>query len=97
MADPLSITASIIAALQITQTVLQYCNDAKGAEHDRAKLAKELSCTQEVLYLLLQTAAINAKDALSSRSLLLVQKADGPLDQYRECLASLKGKLTPAT
>jgi hypothetical protein len=35
MADPLSITASIIAVLQLTSVVAQYLKDIKGGFGDR--------------------------------------------------------------
>ena len=34
--DPLSVTASIIAILQLTSKVIEYLNDVKDAPKDRA-------------------------------------------------------------
>lgn len=52
MTDPLSTSASIIAVLQLTGTVVQYLNDAKGASEDRQRILAEISSTSGVLFLL---------------------------------------------
>jgi hypothetical protein len=61
MADPLSITASIIAVLQLTQEVIRFCNDIREANSNAARLRDELSSTNEVLYHLLGSAVMNAQ------------------------------------
>jgi hypothetical protein len=94
MTDPLSITASIVALLQLTQRVLEFCVSARGANNERSSISNELISTQDVLYQLLQTAAINAKDG-STRTLAMIHTAGGPLDQYSECLEALRSKLAP--
>ena len=47
--DPLSVTASIIAVLQLSGKVLGYLNDVKGASQDRAKCAVEASNVHSLL------------------------------------------------
>jgi hypothetical protein len=56
MADPLSITASIIAVLQLTQEVIKFCDDIREADSNAARLRNELWSTNEVLYQLLGSA-----------------------------------------
>ena len=62
MADPLSITASIIAVLQLTQQVIIVCDDIRKADSNATTLRNELSSTNEVLYQLLGLAASNAQN-----------------------------------
>jgi hypothetical protein len=64
MADPLSITASIIAVLQLTQEVIKFCDDIREADSNATRLRNELSSTTEVLYQLLGSAAMNAQSHL---------------------------------
>lgn len=61
MADPLSITASIIAVLQLTQAVIKLCDDVCEANSNATRLRNELSSTNDVLYQLLSSAAMNAQ------------------------------------
>lgn len=61
MADPLSITASIIAVLQLTQEVIKFCEDIREADSNATRLRNELSSTNEILYQLLSSAAMNAQ------------------------------------
>jgi hypothetical protein len=47
--DPLSVTASIIAVLQLSGTVLKYLVDVKDASADRKSLIREISSTRGIL------------------------------------------------
>ncbi|OBT86395.1 hypothetical protein VE02_05285 [Pseudogymnoascus sp. 03VT05] len=55
MADPLSATASIIAVLQLSSTVLRYLVDVKEASADRKSLIHEISSTRGILSTLNET------------------------------------------
>ena len=88
--DPLSITASIIAVLQLTSKVIQYLDDVEDAPKDRARLVTEASN----LYSLLMNLKYRLEEGRSNepwynaiRS-LAVQK--GPLDQYKDLLEALQ-------
>ena len=48
--DPLSISASIIAVLQLTGTVIRYLNDIGNALEDRKVILLELHSIQGMLY-----------------------------------------------
>lgn len=52
MADPLGISISIIAVLQLTSTVVQYMNDVKDATQERLRLRDEISSASWTLYML---------------------------------------------
>ena len=49
MADPLSISASIIAILQLSGTVITYLSAVKGASKDRQRLLIEVSAVRGLL------------------------------------------------
>ncbi|KFY83656.1 hypothetical protein V498_07892, partial [Pseudogymnoascus sp. VKM F-4517 (FW-2822)] len=49
MVDPLSVTASIIAVLQLTATLVSHVNDAKDAPSDQARFAKEAQSLSDLL------------------------------------------------
>jgi hypothetical protein len=55
MADPLSVTASIIAVLQLSSTVLRYLVDVKDTSADRKSLICEISSTRGILSTLNET------------------------------------------
>lgn len=95
MADPLSISASIIAVLQLTGTVVQYLNDAKGASEDRQRILAEISSTSGVLYLLkdlAERAQLEDGWSVTMKSLNLPR---GPLDKFKMILEKLASKLKP--
>ena len=95
MADPLSISSSIIAILQLTGTVVGYINDSRGASEDRRKLLTEITSVSGFLYLLKDSAeraqwgetALNTMGSLSVRG--------GPLDQFKASLMELVTTLAP--
>ena len=58
MADPLSISASIIAVLQLTSIVAQYLQDVQGASNERQRLLDEVSSVSGMLYLHLEGSSI---------------------------------------
>jgi hypothetical protein len=55
MTDPLSVTASIIAVLQLSSTVLRYLVNVKNASADRKSLIREISSTHGILSTLNKT------------------------------------------
>ena len=96
--DPLSVTASIIAVLQLTSTVINYLNDTKDASKDQARCATEASNVYCLLtnlkYRLEEAKSENASWHTTVRSLAV---ANGPLDQYRSALEQLQSKVTTAS
>ena len=96
--DPLSISASITALLQLTSTVIQYMNEVKGAPEDRRRILSELASINGILFVL-QDQADQAKQGDQWCSTLQsLTVPEGPLDQFRRALERLSSKLaSPAT
>jgi hypothetical protein len=96
--DPLSLTASIIAILQLTSTVINYLNDVKNASKDQARCATEASNVYCLLtnlkYRLEEEKSENASWHTAVR---LLNVTNGPLDQYWSALEQLQSKVTRAS
>ncbi|KFY48733.1 hypothetical protein V495_01084 [Pseudogymnoascus sp. VKM F-4514 (FW-929)] len=92
--DPLSLTASIIAILELSGKVIQYLGDVKNAPKARASLAIEASN----LYFLLVTLRYRLEEGQQSdeawyAAVRSLGAQDGPLDQYKDKLEQLQHKL----
>ncbi|KAI9792977.1 MAG: hypothetical protein M1816_001299 [Peltula sp. TS41687] len=94
--DPLSLSAGIIALLQLTATVTSYLNNVKDASKDRAKCAIEASN----VYSLLTNLRYRLEGATSEDPWFIAVRGlsieNGPLDQYKAALEQLMSKLAPA-
>ncbi len=94
--DPLSMTASISAILQLAGTVLNYLNDVKDASKDRARIATEASN----VYSLLTTLRYRVEEARSGDPWFIAVRTlgvgNGPLDHFKVGLEQLAAKLGPA-
>jgi hypothetical protein len=92
--DPLSVTASIIAVLQLSAKVLNYLNDVKDASKDRAECAIEAS----TLYSLLLNLRFRLEGGDVSQPWYAAVRAlaveNGPLDQFKQALETLQAKMT---
>lgn len=94
--DPLSVTASIIAILQVTATLVNYANDVKDAPKDRARFAIEASSLSSLLLNLRYQIAgeeCEKSNEAWTREVTLLGVPDGPLDQYRHALEKLQLKI----
>jgi hypothetical protein len=92
--DPLSVTASIIAILQLSGKVLTYLNDVKDASQDRARCAIEASNLHSLLFNLrfhLEKGVLDQSWYTAVRALAV---ENGPLDQFKEALEMLQAKMT---
>jgi hypothetical protein len=91
--DPLSITASIIAILQLSTKVLAYLNDVKSASEERKQCAIEASN----LYSLLLNLRFRLEDEGSRQPWYTAVRAlaieNGPLDQYKQGLEILRSRM----
>jgi hypothetical protein len=95
--DPLSIAASIIAILQLSNKVLSYLIDINDASKDRATCAIEASNVHSLLTNLryrLEDADAQAPWFTAVRGLAV---EDGPLDQFRHALQLLQDRMTGNT
>jgi hypothetical protein len=93
--DPLSISASIIAILQLSGTVVQYLNGMKDAHKDRQIILDEVSSAIGILFLLKDHAErARCGDAwfVTAKSL---NTPEGPLKQFKMALQRLELKLAP--
>jgi hypothetical protein len=95
MGDPLSVSASIVAVLQLTGTVVQYLNDVKEAPKDRQRILSELSVASGILYLLRDLAERPQYGDAWSVTIRSLNVPNGPLDQFKLALELLTSKLAP--
>ena len=95
--DPVSFTASIIAILQLTSTVIGYLNDVTDAPKDRARCATEASN----LFNLLTNLRYRLEEADTQQTWYTAIRAlavkDGPFDQYKFALEQLQPKVSPSS
>lgn len=96
--DPLSLSASLIAVLQITGSLISFCYDyrqgVKHASKEIVQISDELNSLRDILDSLLkiaERAESNGFSQLSTFELLL--KDDGPLFVCKTELEKLRGKL----
>ena len=92
--DPLSVTASIIAILQLSAEVLTYLNNVKEASKDRAQCAIEASSLYSLLVNLrfrLEEGDVSQPWYTTVRTLAV---GNGPLDQFKQALETLQTKMT---
>jgi len=92
--DPLSVTASVVAILQLSNKVLGYLNDIKDAPNNRAKCAVEASSLNSLLVSL----RFRLEEGSSNESWYTAVRAlgveNGPLDQFKQALEELQAKMT---
>ena len=93
--DPLSISASIIALMQLSSTVIAFLSDAKGSRREQQKIRLEI-CNTLPMSSILQDQAQQAEDGDKwSSTLLSLSAADGPIQQFQKALERLEHKLAP--
>lgn len=91
--DPLSVTASIIAVLQLSAKVLEYLNGVKDASKDRAKCAIEASNVHSLL-MNLRFRLEESTDASWNTAVRALGVENGPLDQFKQALEALQTHMT---
>jgi hypothetical protein len=97
MADPLSITASIVAVLQITATVTKYLKDVRGGSEDRIRLRDEMRSTVCLLEMLKDRVDDPDTRDICFNEVGLLNAPNGPLIQLRKTLELLVEKLVPGS
>ncbi len=94
--DPMSLSASIIAVLQITGTLLSYLNDVRNATKGQAQLAVEASNIYSLLTALrFRVEQSNGHDSWFA-AVRNLGTENGPLDQIRQALERLASKTEPS-
>ena len=95
--DPLSITASVIAILQLTGTVLGYLSDVKNAPKECQQCAIEAS---NLLYLLTTLRYRLEQEQTGDPWFTAIRPLNvenGPLNQYKQALEQLRFKIDVGT
>jgi hypothetical protein len=95
MADPLSISASIIAVIQLSGTVIEYLNGVKAASEDRQRLLNEVASISGFLHILKDRAEQSQQGNSWSSTLKSLDGPKGPLAQFKIALERLTSKLAP--
>lgn len=91
--DPLSITASVIAVIQLTGVVIGYLNDVKDAPKECQQCTIEASNIQNLLInLRYRLEQGQAGDAWFT-AVRAFNVENGPLDQCRQALEQLQSKV----
>jgi hypothetical protein len=92
--DPLSVTASVIAILQLTAEVIGYLHNIKDASRECRQCTIEASNLQS----LLTNLRYHLEDATGSEpwytSIRALNIENGPLDQYKQALEQLLSRVT---
>lgn len=92
--DPLSITASIIAVLQLSTKVLGYLNNVKDASKDCMQCAVEISNLYNLLFNLRVHLEEGSPDTPWYTDVRALYVENGPLDQFKQALETLQAKIT---
>lgn len=95
MADPLSITASIIAVLQLAGSVVGYLRDVEGASKDCRKLILEISSIRGILDTVKEIAVDveNSEAEQWSATIGALILPDGPVKRLESMLQELQNRL----
>jgi hypothetical protein len=97
--DPLSITASLIAVLQVTSAVISICYDyrqgQKHASREVIQLSDELNSLKDVLDSLLQLAEKSSDDQARLATLNKLTQPNGSISNCQMEMERLKKKLEP--
>lgn len=92
--EPLSVTASIVAILQLSSKVVGYLHDVKDASQGRVKCAIEAANLNSLLIAL----RFRLEEGKSSTPWYTAVRAlaveNGPLDQFKQALEQLLTKMT---
>ncbi|KAF2686652.1 hypothetical protein K458DRAFT_297429 [Lentithecium fluviatile CBS 122367] len=91
--DPLSVTASIIAVLQLSAKVLEYLNNVKDAPKDRTQCAVEMLNLCSLLYKLRDHVEQSDPTQPWCFAIHDLAAKNGPLDQFKRALETLQTKI----
>jgi predicted nuclease with TOPRIM domain len=93
--DPLSITASIIAIIQISSDIVSYVNGATGATKERKRLRDEVRACEFILQRLNDEVSDAEEGNTWSETIKALEGPDAPLGRLRDALNIVKAKLEP--
>jgi len=91
--DPLSITASVIAVVQLTSTVIGYLNDVKDAPKECQQCAIEGSNILSLLISLRYRLELGQAGDAWFTAVRDLNVENGPLEQFKQALEQLRAKV----
>ena len=91
--DPLSVSASIVALLKLSSTVIGYLSDVKSGPRELQKLRLEVCSILPILSILQDEAEQAKSGGRWSSTLLSLDVPNGPIQQFRAALKQLETKL----
>jgi hypothetical protein len=92
--DPLSVTASIIAILQLSAKVLVYIGDVRDAPKERSHCESEISNLSALLRALRDHAQAGDLSQPWFTAVAELAAPKGPFDQFKQALEALQNKIT---
>jgi hypothetical protein len=92
--DPLSMTASIIAILELTSTLTSYINDVRKATKEQARVAVEASNLYSLLTNLRFRVEVARSDDAWFQQVRLLGQENGPLDQFKGILETMVDQIS---
>lgn len=94
--DALSVSASIVALIEVTSTVLSYLSDVKEGPKELQRIRVEISSVLSILFILQDQAnQANLHDSFSA-TLGSLNVPDGPFHQFFSAMEFLASKLAAA-
>jgi hypothetical protein len=93
--DPLSITASTVAIIQISSDIIGYINGATGATKERKRLREEIRSCEFILQQLNDEASDAEEWSIWSATIKALEGPDAPLGRLWSALTTIKTKLEP--
>ncbi|KAL9049918.1 MAG: hypothetical protein Q9162_006945 [Coniocarpon cinnabarinum] len=93
--DPLSVTASVIAVVQLSCKVFKYLRDVKDAPKECEKCKKEVLNNQILLSTLQGRLDEAQPDQPWFKQIQKLNEAEGPLCQYKQALEELWARIAP--
>lgn len=91
--DPLSISSSIAALLQLTSTAIQYLIDVGDASEGRREVLNEVSCVSGYLFALKELSERAKWTGPWCTTIMALSVPNGPLQQFRRSIEQLVSKL----
>jgi hypothetical protein len=96
MADPLSITASIVALLQLSDSVVRYINEVKEAGQERLKISAEISGTSVLVRMLGERIEEEESNPAWFPTIKSLGLPNGPFEQFKQALQCIESKMAPS-
>ncbi|KAL1895475.1 hypothetical protein Sste5346_005283 [Sporothrix stenoceras] len=93
--DPLSVSASIIAVLQLSSEVVKYISAATGATKERRRLREAVRTCENILQQLKDEADDSEEGKAWSETIKALEAPDAPLGRLWVALRKVEAKLQP--